>query len=288
MADPLKGGAHEGELLQGTTIRLEDGQVIQLIDRGEGVPLVFIHGLPGQASDFSACIAALSSDYRCIAYDRPGYAASMPLAAGRGAGIAHNVKDLLDLLDRLSVERAVLIGWSYGGHIAVQTAVEHPERVSGLIMLGAAGPSFQWPINGLDWLLFRTPVGQYLMRLVRAFGVRALKPSMDDAYGGPTPASLVNSFLTSIRNNDAIAHWLKEGNIWDPSTSPVSQVTQPCLVMHGDADTRIPFAVAEDVHCQIPQSQLEKLPGVGHWPFASHPQEVVAKCREFLAANLSG
>ena len=98
------------------------------------------------------------------------------------------------------------------------------------------------------------------------------------------PNALLQSFHESLFVPGMIETWLHEGRTWDPSTSKASDVEHPMLMLHGDADTRVPIEVAEVLAARTKQAQLETLKDVGHWPFASHPDLVEEKCRAFLSA----
>ena len=263
-------------------LRTPSGEIFNYIDIGSGRPLVFVHGLPGQATDFLPLLELLSAQYRGIAYDRIGYGGSRAPSPKHVRSVEDNVPELISFLDALSVDQAVLAGWSFGMHIAMDAAVAHPNRVTALISLGGSGPSFTWPNGTLDKLLFKSVIGRPLIKLVRAFGEGAFRASLDDAFGGKMPDELVTSFHKSLYAPGMIETWLGEGRNWKPSTSKAKHIEQPLLILHGDEDTRIPVSVALELHATVRTARLEILEGVGHWPFASHPELVAQKCQDYL------
>ena len=263
---------------------LRSGHHVRYLDQGSGPALVFIHGLPGQATDFLPLIETLRGDYRCIAYDRIGYGGSHSPRHQHSRTIDHNADELIELLDALGIAQAVLVGWSFGAHIAFDAAAAHADRVRAVILLGGAGPSFDWPKGAVDRLLFQSGFGSLVLKLMRRFGADAFRSSLDDAYGGKMPDALVQSFHQSLFVPGMIETWIREGRRWDPSSSNAQHVEQPILILHGEADSRVPISVAEDLYQIAKHAQFEALAQVGHWPFASHPDLVAEKCRTFVEA----
>lgn len=258
------------------------GQAIELLEAGHGPPLVFVHGLPGQAQDFAPALQRLSSDWRCIAFDRAGYSASLPIQDNRKADVGCNVTLLVELLDTLELPAAHLVGWSYGGDIAISAAAAHPERISSLVLVGATGPSFRWPAGLADRILFRTPLGSSLVNVVRRLGSGVMKPILDDAYGAEAPSALLDQFVELLDNPQSVSRWLEEGRVWDPASCPAEAVRCPTVVIHGESDTRVPISVARTNAELIPDAQTHYLPDAGHWPFHSHPDAFADLVDRFL------
>ena len=88
-------------------------------ERGRGAPVVFLHGLGGSRTSWEPQLAGLSAGFRCIAWDMPGYGASAPIQPLTFAGIADAVARLLD---KAGVDRAHLVGESFGGMPSAPTA----------------------------------------------------------------------------------------------------------------------------------------------------------------------
>jgi pyruvate dehydrogenase E2 component (dihydrolipoamide acetyltransferase) len=98
--------------------------------------VVLLHGQPGSGSDWRQLADLLPSELSLLALDRPGYGASR-VAAG---GFAFNAHAVLAELDARGIERAVLVGHSYGGGAALSLAKLAPERVEALVLLASVGP----------------------------------------------------------------------------------------------------------------------------------------------------
>jgi 3-oxoadipate enol-lactonase len=106
-------------------------------DAGSGPPIVLIHGFPLDHTMWDAQIKELQSRFRVIAPDLRGFGQSQiePADVDSGVGMDHHATDVLAILDALGVtESVVLVGFSMGGYVAFQIALEHPARVRGLVL----------------------------------------------------------------------------------------------------------------------------------------------------------
>ena len=124
---------------------------LHCIERGQGQPLILLHG-NGESSDyFVHQIAHFSEKYHVIAIDTRGHGQSP--RGNKPFTIKQFADDLLDFMDEKAIEKAQLLGFSDGGNIALTFALKHPERVDKLILNGAnLFPSgvkrrYQWPIE---------------------------------------------------------------------------------------------------------------------------------------------
>ena len=107
---------------------------------------MLLHGQPGSAADWRQLAARLPAGLHAVAPDRPGYCSSRLPADG----FAANAQAVLDDLDARGVQRAVLVGHSYGGGVALSAASLAPHRVEALVLLASVGPGC---VNGWDRLL---------------------------------------------------------------------------------------------------------------------------------------
>ncbi|HYW73304.1 MAG TPA: alpha/beta hydrolase, partial [Pyrinomonadaceae bacterium] len=135
-----------------------DGANLHFVMKGQGRPLVLIHGNPGSCQDWSRLYSPISSRYRAIAFDRPGHGHSdrpnhRPITVEVQAEMLHAA------LKQLGVERPIVVGHSWGGSLALVYALNFAENLSGLVLLAPAayesddGVSFLsklpgWPVIG--------------------------------------------------------------------------------------------------------------------------------------------
>lgn len=124
-----------------------NGLTFHLIDwGGRGEWLILLHGLASQAHIWDLVAPLLTSSFRVVAVDQRGHGLSDKPASGYDfASITH---DLDEILAALAIDHATLIGHSWGGNVAVQVAVDHPSRVSGLVLID--GGFLQVP-DDADW-----------------------------------------------------------------------------------------------------------------------------------------
>lgn len=117
-----------------------DGLLFPVIETGSGKPLVLLHGGGSRAAHFMPLMRHLSAQYRVIAYDQRGFGANM---VPPGAPIDHLLwaNDLIGVLDALGIERAPVLGWSLGCSVAINAAARWPERITGLVLVGAPDPA---------------------------------------------------------------------------------------------------------------------------------------------------
>jgi pimeloyl-ACP methyl ester carboxylesterase len=122
-------------------------------DRGEGKPLVFIHGWGGSADAWDMQVLDLASSFRCITVDLRGHGESDKPWADYNYDLF--VHDIDALISGLGLQDVTLIGWSMGGHIALKYANEHPQALSRVVITGS-GPRF-WQAEDAP---YGTPAGE--------------------------------------------------------------------------------------------------------------------------------
>lgn len=111
------------------------GARLHVVERGEGPAVLLVHGLSGQLGNFDyGMIAPLARDHRVIAVDRPG-AGYSTRAPGAPADLRAQADTLAALIDRLGLEKPLVVGHSLGGAIALALAAYHPGRVGGLALI---------------------------------------------------------------------------------------------------------------------------------------------------------
>ncbi|MFN3943817.1 MAG: alpha/beta fold hydrolase [Allosphingosinicella sp.] len=112
-----------------------DGTLVHYVDKGSGPPIVLIHGLGGQMRNFARVLVDdLARDHRVILVDRPGSGYSVR-PKGASAGLAAQAETIAGLIDRLGLERPMLVGHSLGGALSLAVAVHHPQKVGRLALI---------------------------------------------------------------------------------------------------------------------------------------------------------
>ena len=250
--------------------------------------VVLLHGQPGSGSDWQQVADRLPPPFDVVALDRPGYGASL-LPAG---GFAYGARAVLAELDARGIGRAVLVGHSYGGGVALSLAQLAPERVEALVLLASVGPGC---LTGWDRLLAAPVIGEvcavtawwltpWLARArLGAIARLRRRPITPDehvnwhiwghAYHDHGP--LWRSFLTEQR---ALAHEL--GGL----TASLAAVGQPVLLIADPHDTLIPVDTTHQLAAVLPDARVQFLDGIGHHLPRRGSAQIAVAITEFLAA----
>lgn len=127
----------------GRRVEVSPGLGVHLLESGAGPPLLLVHGQPGSAYDWQELTAELvRRGFRVIAYDRVGYGRSDPRAPGH-VSLETNARELLGLLAALELRGVTLVGYSYGGGVAMAALRRDASRAARLVLLGSVGPGIE-------------------------------------------------------------------------------------------------------------------------------------------------
>jgi len=257
-------------------------------EAAHGHELVLLHGQPGSATDWQQVAARLPTRLHVVAADRPGYGSSRLPAGGFGA----NARAVLDDLDARDVKRAVLVGHSYGGGVALWTASIAPERVAAVVLLSSVGPGC---VNGLDGLLAAPGSGPlcalaawrltpWIARTRLGWLERREGAPPDPgkninwqvwAHAGHVNAPLWRTFLVEQR---ALLREL------DELESAIPLVRAPVLILADPQDRVVPFETARLLAGALPDARLQLVPGAGHHLPRRAPGAVADAIVAFLAS----
>lgn len=253
---------------------------------GSGRPLVLIHGLGASSYTWRGLAPLAAEGWDVIAPDVPGM--------GRSASpedFEYSFKGfsrwLLALLDELGIERAALAGNSMGGVISLLTALENPERVEKLALIGTPvyphnTPSILWPMRWpVIGKIYESLLGPTAVRLIAGECLRDKSLVTDE---------LVAEYSHSLRTRGgrrAVASFLRNAIPDDAGALMARYPTlKPAtLVLHGELDGVVDRASAERFVRETPAARLAPLPGLGHAPHEQDPQTVAAALLPFLKAN---
>lgn len=260
-----------------------DGVQLHYIERGEGQPVVLLHGQGLTAIDFetSGLLDLLSAKYRVIAFDRPGYGySSRP--RGKLWGPAAQAKLLRNALGRLGVERPTVVGHSWGTLVAIAMALEYPDYVRSLALLsGYYYPSLRFDVGLLSppaipvvGHIMRYTVSPLLGRLTWPLFVRRI---FSPAAAAPRFAEFPVAMTLRPWQLRASA---AEAALLIPAAAALrrryAQLTLPVIIVAGAADRYVSTRWHSGrLHRKLPGSALRLVPGVGHMVHYSAPSEVI-------------
>lgn len=262
------------------------GMQVHLRDEGpreDPLPIVLLHGTAASLHTWDGWTAVLSPHRRVIRFDLPGFGLTGPTPDGVYT-IDRYVATVLQVMDALEVERFVLGGNSLGGYVAWATALSHPERVAGLVLVDAAGYRYESQSVPLAFTIARTPA---LGRLFEQVLPRPLiKSSLRNVYGDPsrvTPALIDRYFELATRagNRQALLARFEQtqpGALADR----IPEIDVATLILWGANDRLIPVQFGERFAREIEGSRLVVLEGLGHVPQEEDPAATVQPVRDFL------
>ena len=250
---------------------LVDGVRLRFQRMGEGPPVVLIHGASGNLNDMTFRLApALARTHQVFAFDRPGHGLSgMPEGA---ASVSVQAALMRRALAQVGVERAVVVGHSYGGSVALAWAVDAPETVEGLVLLAA--PSQVWPGGlGLTTDLLANPISGPLVAQAAAhlvtkdFASRTLAGVFAPQPAPPGYLDHLDLDLVlqpgSLRDNAVQLSRLKDEI--RPMVPRYPALAMPVEILHGEADKTVGLEIhSAPLAAQVPHARFTRLPGIGH------------------------
>jgi pimeloyl-ACP methyl ester carboxylesterase len=266
----------------GEMIRLDDA-AIHYVDRGQGRPLVLIHGLGGRIYNFRYNIPVLSEHLRVVALDLKGFGYSERPAAG-DYSLTAQARLVGELMDRLGIARAAVLGHSMGAAIALRLAATCPEKVDRLILVGSAPPNGMVPRFAASLPL------RPLLRLGAALVLhqprvreRVLRQGFyDPAFLSP---EMLEEFRRSARirgSTNAIASLLSDAARDEPLD--LSRVSQPVLLLWGEGDRWADLRLARWLADELPDARLQVIDRARHMVLEERAEEA----NEAILAFLSG
>ncbi|MDO8880059.1 MAG: alpha/beta hydrolase [Coriobacteriia bacterium] len=274
-----------------------NGIDVHFRDQGSGdLALVLLHGFGASTFTWREVAGPLAERGRVIAFDRPAFGLTERPLPGSWevddypGGSPYSPEAQADmvvaLLDRLGIERAVLVGHSAGGSIAMLTAVTYPDRVEALVLVDAAVYTQRGPPTWL-YPLLNTPQARRLGPLVArriggAAGDRFLELAWHD------PSGITPEIRAGYRAPLAVDDW--DRALWEltvaSSTQPrgdrAGEVACPTLVMTGDDDRVIPPEEAERLARAIPGAEFVAIEDCGHVPHEEQPHAFTNSVYRFL------
>lgn len=261
---------------------------------GTGEPVIILmHGFGAYSFSFDPVIRQLSEYGTVIAFDRPAFGfTERPILDTWGGPNPYTNEFAADLavglMDELGVDKAILVGHSAGGAVAILTYYRHPERVSALVLEDAAvyGGGAPWYIGLFLWLPQVQRLGPLLVRGIAGdSGVSTIYLAWHDD-SKITPDTIEGYRRPLMAEGWDYALWqftLASGR--SDLKSNLSKISVPVLIMTGSEDKIVPPANAVRLSEDIPGSTLVVIPDCGHIPHEETPQEFLGAVIAFLQSN---
>ena len=253
-------------------------------DVGSGFPLIMLHGSgPGVSAwaNWNKVFPLLSGEHHVYALDLVGFGYT-----DRPAGLVYNmdawVKQVIDFMDALKIEKADLVGNSFGGALALALAYLKPERVRKLVLMGSMGVTF--PLTyGLDRVWGYTPSLENMQELIGIFAYsrKSMPPELAKGrYEGSIQPGFQESFSSMFpapRQNGVEA--MAQFEIY------LKEIRNQTLIIHGREDRVIPLSTSMKLIQALENAQLHVFGKCGHWTQIEHTQEFAAIVHNFLTID---
>lgn len=258
------------------------GTQLRIRDTGpkDAPAVLLLHGFGSSLETWEPWAQSLSMHHRVVRFDLPGCGLSEPDRTG-DYGDVRSVTLVKDLMDRLGLGTAALIGNSMGGRIAWRFAAAFPARTSKLVLIspdGFASPGFQYGKPP------RVPAPLHLMKYFLPRSM--LQMNLAAAYADPTRLSeaVVDRYyelLLASGNRAAMLDRMRQSVLEDP-VPLLQHIRTPTLLLWGEKDRLIPYANAADYLTSLPNATLVAFADLGHVPHEEAPAESLKPVENFL------
>ncbi len=245
------------------------GFELRVESAGQGAPcLLCLHGLVDTLEIWERALPGMCALGRVVRFDQRGHGRST--APAGACGREDLAADAVAVLDHLGIERAVWVGHSMGGIVAMTAALGWPERCAGLVLLGTAG---QCSERIAGWY-------EEIARAGERDGAQGLARKI---YGAGTHRSVAGDPRAIAEVTRAL-----KSLYTDPLTPRLAALRAPALLLVGEQDPMGPRASTRLAEA-IPDAELETLPGRGHWIHLEEPDRLCERLGGWLRAKgLSG
>lgn len=263
-----------------------DGVLTRLLQAGPhqaSEAVVFIHGNPGSASDWTHLVEEAGRIGRAVAFDLPDFGQTVA-----EPGFGNTVEEYADFVDRaletLGITSVQLVLHDFGGPIGLTWAAANTERVASVTLIDTGvlldykwhRTARIWQTPGLGELLNMTANRAVFRRLVSSPEPRGLPAEFIDEMYDNLDRRTRSAVLRLYRDQKKIG---KTSKLLVP---PLAAADLPALVIWGGGDSYLPVPLAERQKEAFPSAEVHVLPGSGHWPYIDDPATVTRLLTEFL------
>ena len=241
------------------------GQRIHWTETGNGAPVILLHGLGSDSSEWARATGWLSARRRVLAFDQIGFGQS-----GKPA-LRYRVDTLCSFLEGfyegLKIERASLVAHGFAGAVAVAFATSHPRMVERLVLVGSG-----FLLENTNLELLNPMTRHEAAELAKRTRFAATHAEGDYIWADSMASAGANqALIDSARANQ------------DSQAALVGKIAHPTLVIWGREDRLTPLEIGERTHAAIPASQMVIIEKAGHAPQREQPKEFAMVVDKFLS-----
>lgn len=249
-------------------VRLRDGLCLHYAEAGEreGQPVVFLHGWPDSWFTFSRVLAALPAGIRALAIDQRGFGDSD--CPQSGYTIAEMAGDVVAFLDALGIERATLVGHSFGSFVARRVAIAHGHRVAALVLIGT-GHRASNPVT--------REVQSSLRDLPEPIPVEFARDFQASTAHRPLPADFFAQIVDeSLKLPPRLWRLAFDALLEYDDARQLEHIEAPTLLLWGDRDALFSRVDQDRLMEALPAARLQVYADTGHCPNWEQPERVAA------------
>ena len=253
-----------------------DGLKVYYEEYGAGdPPILFIHGWTANLDRWRAMINKFSKYKRVIALDLPGHRKSDKPRINYTIETYKN--HILKFMDELKIEKAIVAGHSMGGMIAQKLAIENPERVLALILIGTSAKV----IDSFGMLL-NTLLARFLLKIMYPTAFRII---LGKAFSKYFPKDEKKRLIEQwLKENDkyVVRNSFKNFVKYFDTRSELQKIKAPTLIIVGELDAMLPPRMSKLLHEKIADSKFVLIEKGGHEIMLEKPNEVNDAIERFL------
>lgn len=259
------------------------------VDEGQGPPIVFVHGTPTNSYEFRHAIAALSAGHRCIAPDHLGFGTSERPADFAYTPEAHAAA-LREFIEHLQLEPFTLVVHDFGGPIGLPLALDAGSRVERVVLIN----TWAWPLDD-DPRMARGArfIGGWTGRMLYKYANASLRLIMPSAYGDRRRLTkeIHQHYLDVFRDRAArvlVLHALAKALLdsrahYQALLDRIGQLrSKRVLIIWGMKDSAFQPYQLDRWQQLLPEAEVARIEGAGHWPHEEEPARVIDALRRML------
>lgn len=264
---------------------LVDGHRISYYRKGEGTPLVLIHGITTYSFLWQEMFPLLAADYDVVALDLMGCGDSdKPLDAD--FSIQAQARMITSLMNQIGIERAHFLTHDIGGGVGQILAVAEPGRMLSLSMINTVGYDF-WPVQPIVTL--RVPALRHMAMAALDIGMLKVLVTRGFFHKDKVTDDLLSQYRRPLMTYEGrqgflnLAKHLDNRNLMDISDR-FSKIAMPVLIIWGNADAYLTPMIADRLMEDIPGAERLDIPTAGHYGPLDEPEIMAGAVIKFLAA----